>query len=57
MSGSVFEWPRIRHCVEEITGAEIPRVVICLTNLPFCGNIALVVLDGELAVPCTRNPP
>jgi len=28
-----------------------------LTNLRFCGNILVVVLDGELAVPCTRKPP
>lgn len=28
-----------------------------LTNRRRCGIIALVVLDGELAVPCTRNPP
>ena len=32
-------------------------LVDCLTNRLFCGNINLVVLDGELAVPCTRNPP
>ena len=28
-----------------------------LTIHCFCGNILVVVLDGELAVPCTRNPP
>jgi hypothetical protein len=30
---------------------------IRLTIPQFCGNIWLVVLDGELAVPCTRKPP
>jgi len=28
-----------------------------LTVRCFCGTISPVVLDGELAVPCTRNPP
>ena len=28
-----------------------------LTKPSFYGTIPLVVLDGELAVPCTRNPP
>jgi hypothetical protein len=28
-----------------------------LTKAPFSATIFLVVLDGELAVPCTRNPP
>ena len=28
-----------------------------LTKPRIYGTIALVVLDGELAVPCTRNPP
>jgi hypothetical protein len=29
----------------------------CLTNRRFYGTICVVVLDGELAVPCTRKPP
>jgi len=28
-----------------------------LTDCGFYGSIMLVVLDGELAVPCTRKPP
>lgn len=28
-----------------------------LTDCRFYGSIMLVVLDGELAVPCTRKPP
>jgi hypothetical protein len=29
----------------------------CLTFRLLCGSMAAAVLDGELAVPCTRNPP
>jgi hypothetical protein len=35
-------------------------VRLLTTHLTFrllCGSMTLVVLDGELAVPCTRNPP
>jgi len=28
-----------------------------LTDCRRCGMMVTVVLDGELAVPCTRNPP
>jgi hypothetical protein len=31
--------------------------VLPLASNGNCGIISLVVLDGELAVPCTRNPP
>jgi len=47
-------------CAEAVFGAPdgVRHLLVdCLTNRLFCGNINLVVLDGELAVPCTRNPP
>jgi len=35
----------------------IDAQVLPLASNENCGIISPVVLDGELAVPCTRNPP
>jgi hypothetical protein len=56
---SIAECSRLRkHSVDRCSpGAPGDRAASdCLTEKCPAGNLCAVVLDGELAVPCTRNP-
>jgi len=51
--GAFYHPKRPSHSTQAVS---LAVCLFALTEAPTCAKMSLVVLDGELAVPCTRNP-